>query len=352
VADLTVKDLLEAGVHFGHQTRRWNPKMKKYIFTERNDIYIIDLQKTLNLINKTCDAVRTIVAKGGSVLFVGTKPQAATIIREEAEKTGQYYVVNRWLGGMLTNYRTIRQSVKRLEHFERMATDGTYDLITKKEILTTEKQKDKLQDMLGGIRDMTRIPGLMIVVDTKREHIAVREANRMKIPVCAIVDTNSDPDIIDFPIPGNDDAIRSIKIILSRISNAIIEGLHMREEKESLEQAAEEKIDGADDTGAAKGMRKGGKTVAKAKPVSVPSKPAQSDADAIVEEEVEEVEEIEEVEEVDEIEEIDETDDDDDEIIVKDDTVKKAPKTPLKKNARKAARKEDKVLEKRAKVEE
>ena len=228
--ELTIKDLLEAGVHFGHQTRRWNPKMKKHIFSERNDIYIIDLKKTLDLINRTCDVVRSIVSNGDSVLFVGTKPQAAPIIREEAERSGQYYVINRWLGGMLTNYRTIRQSVKRLEHFEKMATDGTYELITKKEILSTEKKRDKLQLMLGGIREMNKIPGLLIVVDTKKENIAVREANRLGIPVCAIIDTNCDPDPINYPIPGNDDAIRSIKIILSQITDAILEGLHMREE--------------------------------------------------------------------------------------------------------------------------
>jgi len=234
VKNLDIKELLEAGVHFGHQTRRWNPKMKKYIFTERNDIYIIDLKKTLELINKTCDVVREIVARGESVLFVGTKPQAASIVKEEAERCGQFYVVNRWLGGMLTNYRTIRQSVKRLEHFEKMSTDGTYELITKKEILTNEKHKNKLQQLLGGIRDMNRIPGILIVIDTKRENIAVREANRLGIPVCAIIDTNCDPDPIDYPIPGNDDAIRSIRIILTRITDAIIEGLQMRADKEDI----------------------------------------------------------------------------------------------------------------------
>ena len=232
--NLDIKDLLEAGVHFGHQTRRWNPKMKKYIFTERNDIYIIDLKKTLELINKACDTVREIVARGESVLLVGTKPQAASIVKEEAERCGQFYVVNRWLGGMLTNYRTIRQSIKRLEHFEKMSTDGTYELITKKEILTNEKHKDKLQQLLGGIREMNRIPGILIVIDTKREYIAVKEANRLGIPVCAIIDTNCDPDPIDHPIPGNDDAIRSIRIILSRITDAIIEGLNMRADKEDI----------------------------------------------------------------------------------------------------------------------
>ena len=246
VEELAIKDLLEAGVHFGHQTRRWNPKMKKFIFTERNDIYIIDLKKTLELINKACESIRSIVAKGDTVLFVGTKPQASPIIKEAAERSGQFYVVNRWLGGMLTNYRTIRQSVKRLEHFERMSTDGTYELITKKEILSTEKHKNKLLLLLGGIREMNRIPGLLIVIDTKRENIAVKEANKFGIPICAIIDTNCDPDMIDYPIPGNDDAIRSIRIILSKITDAVIEGLHMREDKEAAslkeqEEAVEKK---------------------------------------------------------------------------------------------------------------
>jgi len=234
VEELTIKDLLEAGVHFGHQARRWNPKMKKFIFTERNGIYIIDLQKTLEFIKKACDIVREIVARGETVLFVGTKPQAVGIIKEEAERSGQFYVINRWLGGMLTNYRTIRQSVKRLEHFERMSTDGTYELITKKEIQNAEKQKSKLQQVLGGIREMNKIPGLLVVVDTKRESIAVKEANRLGVPVCAIIDTNCDPDPIDYPIPGNDDAIRSIKTILSKITDAIIEGTQMRVDEETV----------------------------------------------------------------------------------------------------------------------
>ena len=232
--ELTIKDLLESGVHFGHQVRRWNPKMKKFIFTERNGIYIIDLQKTLVFIKKACDVVREIVAKGEAILFVGTKPQAVNVIREEAERSGQFYVINRWLGGMLTNYRTIRQSIKRLEHFERMSNDGTYELITKKEIQNTEKQKNKLQQLLGGIREMNRVPGLLVVVDTKREIIAVKEANRLGIPVCAIIDTNCDPTPIDYPIPGNDDAIRSIKIILSKITDAVIEGTQMRADEEAV----------------------------------------------------------------------------------------------------------------------
>ena len=227
MADLTVKDLLATGVHFGHQTRRWNPKMKKFIFTERNGIYIIDLQKTLAQINKACAAIRKVAGKGDSILFVGTKPQASAILHDEAERCGQFHVVNRWAGGMLTNYRTIRQSIKKLEHFEKMATDGTYDLLTKKEIITIEKQHEKLSFMLEGIRKMNRLPGLLIVVDTRKEKIAVNEANRLAIPVCAIVDTNSDPDPITYPIPANDDAIRSIKLILSALTDAVIEGMQM-----------------------------------------------------------------------------------------------------------------------------
>ncbi len=239
--ELTIKDLLEAGVHFGHQTRRWNPKMKKFIFTERNGIYIIDLKKSLELINKACEAIREITANGGSVLYVGTKPQSATIVKEEAERSGQFYVSNRWLGGMLTNYRKIKKSVKRLEHVEKMSSDGTYELLTKKEVLTSEKHKEKLLLMLGGIRDMNRIPGLLVVIDTKRENIAVREANRLGIPVCAIIDTNCDPDPIDYPIPGNDDAIRSIKVIISKITDAVLEGLQMRDEEETVSVMEPEK---------------------------------------------------------------------------------------------------------------
>jgi small subunit ribosomal protein S2 len=209
--------------------------MKKYIFTERNDIYIIDLKKSLDMLNKAANALREQVAKGDTVLFVGTKPQAAGIVKEAAEKCGEYYVVARWLGGMLTNYRTIRQSVKRLEHFEKMANDGTYELLTKKEILNTEKQKEHLQEILGGIREMNRLPGALVVIDTKRENIAVREANRLNIPVYALVDTNCDPDLIDYPIPGNDDAIRSIRVVLNALTDAVIEGMQIRQDKEAIE---------------------------------------------------------------------------------------------------------------------
>jgi len=227
VETVTIQDLLKSGVHFGHQTRRWNPKMKKFIFTERNGIYIIDLQKTLSSLKKTCDFVREVAAKGEPILFVGTKTQAASVIEEEIERCNQYYVINRWPGGMLTNYRTIRQSIKKLEHLEKMASDGTYEHLTKKEILTIDKLHGKLDYVLGGIRNMTRMPGILIVIDTRKEKIAVREANRLSIPVCAIVDTNSDPDPITFPIPGNDDAIRSIKVILGALTDAILEGMQL-----------------------------------------------------------------------------------------------------------------------------
>jgi len=232
MAEVPVSELLEAGVHFGHQTRRWNPKMKKFIFTERNNIYIIDLHKTQKLLQTACDAVRETAAKGDAILFVGTKPQSSGIIKEEAIRCNQFYVNNRWLGGMLTNYRTIRQSIKRLEHFEKMASDGTFEHLTKKEILTIEKQRNRLASVLDGIRNMNRIPGLVVVVDTKKEKLAVNEANRLGIPVCAILDTNCDPDPITYPIPGNDDAIRSIKLLISNVTDAIIEGIQSRVDDE------------------------------------------------------------------------------------------------------------------------
>lgn len=243
MAEITIQDLLEAGVHFGHQSRRWNPKMKKFIFTERNGIYIIDLQKTLVLIKKACDAIREIAARGDPILFVGTKPQASSIMKEEAERCGQFHVTNRWAGGMLTNYRTIRQSIKRLDHLEKMSMDDTYEHLTKKEVLTIEKQRAKLSYVLEGIRNMNRIPGLLIVVDTRKEKIAVSEARRLSIPICAIIDTNCEPDPITFPIPGNDDAIRSIKILLSIITDTILEGMQMHADEEGIaekEKALEE----------------------------------------------------------------------------------------------------------------
>jgi small subunit ribosomal protein S2 len=227
VTQITIKDLLESGVHFGHQTRRWNPKMKKFIFTERNGIYIIDLQKTLSCLAKAVEVVREIASRGAPILFVGTKPQASIIIKEEAERSGQFYVNNRWLGGMLTNFRTIRQNVKRLDHLDKMAADGTYEHLTKKETQTLDKQRARLDGVLCGIRTMNHLPGLLIVVDTKKEKIAVSEAGRLGIPICAILDTNCDPDPITYPVPGNDDAIRSIKLILSQVTDAVLEGAQL-----------------------------------------------------------------------------------------------------------------------------
>lgn len=236
MAEVSLQDLLEAGVHFGHQTRRWNPKMKKFIFTERNGIYIIDLQKTKKLIEKACTAVREVAARGEYILFVGTKAQASSTIEEEAERCNQYFVINRWAGGMLTNYRTLRQSIKRLEHIEKMASDGTYDLLTKKEVLTSEKQRTKLSFLLDGIRNMGKLPGLLVVVDTKKEKLAVNEAKRLGIPVCAIIDTNCDPDPVTYPIPGNDDAIRSIRVILGALTDSILEGMQLYTDKSAIEE--------------------------------------------------------------------------------------------------------------------
>ena len=230
MAVVTMKELLESGVHFGHQTRRWNPKMKKFIFTERNGIYIIDLQKTLKQIEETYRLVREAVENGGYILFVGTKKQAKDVVRQEAERCGMFFVTERWLGGMLTNYQTIRQSIRRLDTLDKMSSDGTYERLTKKEVLHLEREREKLQRSLGGIRKMGRLPGLIFVVDTKKERIAVGEARRLEIPVVAIVDTNCDPDEIDYPIPGNDDAIRSVSLITHLVSEAVMEGLNAREE--------------------------------------------------------------------------------------------------------------------------
>ena len=229
---ISMKALLEAGVHFGHQTRRWNPKMKPYIFTERNGIYIIDLQKTAKKVEEAYEAVRSVVEEGGKVLFVGTKKQAQDAVEFEAKRADQYYVTNRWLGGMLTNNQTIKKSIKRLEEIEEMKEDGTFDLLPKKEVAQLEKEHDKLEKNLGGIRNMNGLPDIMFVVDPKNEHIAVKEARKLGIPIVAIVDTNADPEEIDYPIPGNDDAIRAVKLITSTIANAVVEG----NQGESLDQ--------------------------------------------------------------------------------------------------------------------
>lgn len=242
-----MKSLLEAGVHFGHQRRRWNPKMKKYIFLERGGIYIIDLQKTLECLKKAIEAVRSAVSEGGLVLFVATKKQAQDVIRDEALRCDMPYVTERWLGGMLTNFQTIKQSIKRLEELEAMEADGRLALLSKKEAGALLKQKMKLEKVLSGIRKMTKLPSIVFVVDTRKERIAVSEANRLKIPVVGVVDTNCDPDPIDYPIPGNDDAIRSIKLFARAISNAVIEGRGIRTEgalgAASSEEAMAEKGD-------------------------------------------------------------------------------------------------------------
>lgn len=226
-----MKQLLEAGVHFGHQTRRWNPKMKPYIFGARNGIHIIDLQKTVKLFNLAYEFIVKIVSEGYSVLFVGTKKQAHESVIEESERCGMFHVVNRWLGGTLTNFQTIRKSIARLKELEAMKEDGSINRYTKKEILKMEKELFKLNKNLGGIKDMDELPGAIFVVDPKREKIAVREARRLGIPVVAIADSNCDPDEIDFIIPGNDDAIRAIRLICSKIADACVEGHHLAEER-------------------------------------------------------------------------------------------------------------------------
>ncbi len=241
MAVVTMKELLESGVHFGHQTRRWNPKMKPYIFGSRNGIYIIDLQKTVRFFQQAYNFVVEATSAGETVLFVGTKPQAQDIIREEAERCGMYYVNHRWLGGMLTNFKTIKQRVDRLKELDAMFEDGSITKFPKKEVLRLARQREKLEKNLGGIKEMKHLPGVLYVVDTPKEKIAVAEANKLGIPVVAIVDTNSDPDLIDYPIPGNDDAIRAIRLITSRIADACIEGRKRFEE--SLQAETDKEIE-------------------------------------------------------------------------------------------------------------
>ena len=229
---VSMKQLLEAGVHFGHQTRRWNPKMARFIFTERNGIYIIDLQKTVQKVDEAYEFVRDLAAKGESVLFVGTKKQAQNSIREEAERCNQFYVNERWLGGMLTNFRTIQTRIARLKELEAMFEDGTVEQYTKKEAMLMQRELQKLEKNLGGIKDMKKLPGAIFVVDSKKEEIAVKEARKLGIPVIATVDTNCDPDVIDFPIPANDDAIRAVKLLTSKIADAVLEGRQGQQEEE------------------------------------------------------------------------------------------------------------------------
>ena len=236
MAVVSMKQLLEAGVHFGHQTRRWNPKMATYIYTERNGIYIIDLQKTVKKLEEAYSFVKDVAAEGKSVLFVGTKKQAQDAIREESARSGMYYVNSRWLGGMLTNFKTMRTRVDRLSQLKKMQEDGTFDMLPKKEVIKLCAEREKLLKNLGGIREMKKLPGALFIVDPRKERIAVAEARTLGIPIVAIVDTNCDPDEADYPIPGNDDAIRAIRLISGVIANAVIEG---KQGTDAAEEAAE-----------------------------------------------------------------------------------------------------------------
>ena len=235
---IAMKQLLEAGVHFGHQTRRWNPKMAEYIFTERNGIYIIDLQKTVKKIEEAYDFIRSVAADGGEILFVGTKKQAQETIKEEAVRVGMHYVDARWLGGMLTNFKTIKKRIERLSQLHKMEEDGTFDLLPKKEVIGLKGEMEKLEKYLGGIKEMKKAPAAIFIVDPRKERIAIAEAKKLNIPIVAIVDTNCDPEDVDYVIPGNDDAIRAVKLVVSTIANAVIEG-----REGTSEAPAEEEID-------------------------------------------------------------------------------------------------------------
>jgi small subunit ribosomal protein S2 len=235
LANITMKELLEAGVHFGHQTKRWNPKMKEYIFGERNGIYIIDLQKTLKMFKDASKYVQEMAAQGKSILFVGTKRQAQEAIAEEAGRCGMFYVNQRWLGGLLTNWVTVQKSVKRLQELDDMATDGRYDLLPKKEVIKLERERKHLQANLAGIKSLKRLPDAVFVIDSNKEQIAVREARKLGIPVVAVVDTNCDPTEVDYVIPGNDDALRAIRLFASKIADSIVEGAQAATDKEAAE---------------------------------------------------------------------------------------------------------------------
>ena len=229
-APITMRQLLEAGVHFGHQTKRWNPKMRPFIFGARNGIHIIDLQHTVRLFLRAYNFIVQTVANGDSVLFVGTKKQAQDVIEEEARRAGMFFVTNRWLGGTLTNFRTVKGSIERLRGIEKMAEDGTFERLSKKEVLHLERERIKLEKTIGGIKSMSGLPGAVFVIDAKKEHIAIAEARKLEIPVVAIADTNCDPDVIDYVIPGNDDAIRAIKLFTSKIADAVVEGRSLASE--------------------------------------------------------------------------------------------------------------------------
>lgn len=243
MAVVSMKQLLEAGVHFGHQTRRWNPKMAPFIFTERNGIYIVDLQKTVKKLDEAYAFVRDTATAGGTILFVGTKKQAQESIKDEATRCGMYYVNARWLGGMLTNFRTIRRRIDRLTQLKKMREDGTFELLPKKEVIKLELEIEKLEKYLGGVKEMGRLPSALFIVDSRKEHIAVCEARKLGIPIVAIVDTNCDPDEIDYIIPGNDDAIRAVKLISSAMADAVLEGRQGEQmEDESAEEVSEDEV--------------------------------------------------------------------------------------------------------------
>ncbi len=248
MADITMKDLLEAGVHFGHQTRRWNPQMKRFIFMERNGIYIIDLQKTLKCVQEAKAAIERVVRGGGHILFIATKKQAKPIVVEEAARCGMFHVTERWLGGMLTNFKTIRSSIKRLHDLDRMASDGTFEKMSKKEVARLSRERGKLQFAFAGIKEMPGLPSLVFVVDTKKEKIAVAEANRLAIPIVGVVDTNCDPTVINFPIPGNDDAIRAIRLFTRLVADSVLEARAF-----ALEGADQETVSFGGDAGEAEG---------------------------------------------------------------------------------------------------
>ncbi len=235
MAVISMKQLLEAGVHFGHQTRRWNPKMAPYIFTDRNGIYIIDLQKTVKMVEEAYNFVKELAARGETILFVGTKKQAQEAVKEEAERCGMFYVNQRWLGGMLTNFQTIRRRIERLNELERMEATGAMELLPKKEVAELLHEKERLQKFLGGIKEMKRLPGALFVIDPRKERIAVAEARKLGIPIVAIVDTNCDPDEIDYVIPGNDDAIRAVRLLTSKMADAVIEGREGKQEEQAAE---------------------------------------------------------------------------------------------------------------------
>ena len=247
MATITMKELLEAGVHFGHQTKRWNPRMKEYIFGERNGIYIIDLQKTLKMFKEASKFVTDLTGQGKVILFVGTKRQAQDAIAEEATRCGMFYINQRWLGGLLTNWITVQKSVKRLQELDEMATDGRYELLTKKEVIRLERERKHLQANLAGIKNMRRLPDALFIVDSNNEAIAVKEARKLGIPVVAVVDTNCDPTVVDYVIPGNDDALRAIRLFTSKISDSVVEGVQMAGEKRASDAGvtADEQLEAA-----------------------------------------------------------------------------------------------------------